>query len=202
MLEASQSAGRPPVEDTRQRILAAARELYAEKGTRGTTTREVADRAGVNEATVFRHFGTKGQLLNEMLEHFGPSKTMPMLLDEARALRSLEKQLYRIGLGLVDAMRQREDLIKITMAEEIENPNGVTCAWRGVNVARGALADFLGEKVERGELQGDPDLLTRIFFSLMFAYVMSRKIWNDYEPSTETTVTKMVDLFLNGARGK
>jgi AcrR family transcriptional regulator len=46
-------------EDTRSRILAAAREIFALKGTRGTTTREVADRAGVNEATLFRHFGTK-----------------------------------------------------------------------------------------------------------------------------------------------
>ena len=58
------------VDQTRLRILGAARELYAEKGSRGTTTREVADRAGVNEATLFRHFGTKGQLLSAMLEHF------------------------------------------------------------------------------------------------------------------------------------
>ncbi|MEO7039366.1 MAG: helix-turn-helix domain-containing protein, partial [Candidatus Elarobacter sp.] len=48
------------VEDTRTRILAAARELFERNGTRGTTTREVAERAGVNEATLFRHFGSKG----------------------------------------------------------------------------------------------------------------------------------------------
>ena len=39
---------------TRERILRAAREVFETDGTRGTTTREVADRAGVNEATIFR----------------------------------------------------------------------------------------------------------------------------------------------------
>ncbi|HMD02881.1 MAG TPA: helix-turn-helix domain-containing protein, partial [Candidatus Baltobacteraceae bacterium] len=51
-----------PADGTRLRILAATRDLYARNGSRGTTTREVAERAGVNEATLFRHFGTKGQL--------------------------------------------------------------------------------------------------------------------------------------------
>jgi AcrR family transcriptional regulator len=46
------------VEDTRERILVAAREIFEHNGTRGTTTREVAERAGVNEATLFRHFGS------------------------------------------------------------------------------------------------------------------------------------------------
>ena len=50
------------------RILAAARELFERNGTRGTTTREVAERAGVNEATLFRHFGSKAALLDAMRE--------------------------------------------------------------------------------------------------------------------------------------
>ena len=46
-------------EETRERILTAAREVIGRKGKRGATTREIADVAGVNEATIFRHFGTK-----------------------------------------------------------------------------------------------------------------------------------------------
>ncbi len=65
-----ETAQKPAPDQTRARILAAAREIFARKGTRGTTTREVADRAGVNEATLFRHFGTKQTLLHDMLEHY------------------------------------------------------------------------------------------------------------------------------------
>ena len=50
---------RPAAQETRERIFSAAREIFALKGPHGTTTREIADRAGVNEATLFRHFGNK-----------------------------------------------------------------------------------------------------------------------------------------------
>ena len=60
MIASNRSAG---TEETRNRILAAARAVYEHNGTRGTTTREVAERAGVNEATLFRHFGSKAALL-------------------------------------------------------------------------------------------------------------------------------------------
>lgn len=60
----------------RQRLLDAAIEVYATVGTRGATTRRIAELARVNEITLFRHFGSKAQLLDEALrraaEHPGP----------------------------------------------------------------------------------------------------------------------------------
>lgn len=50
---------------TRAALLAAARELFAERGYAGTTVRGVADRAGVNQALLFRYFGSKGALFTE-----------------------------------------------------------------------------------------------------------------------------------------
>lgn len=53
--------------ELREKILIAATELYAETGFRGTTTRQIAQRAGVNEVTLFRHFGSKTALLHEAI---------------------------------------------------------------------------------------------------------------------------------------
>ncbi|HEU5218959.1 MAG TPA: helix-turn-helix domain-containing protein [Gemmatimonadales bacterium] len=53
--------------DLRQKILNAATELYAETGFRGATTRQIAQLAGVNEVTLFRHFGSKTALLHEAI---------------------------------------------------------------------------------------------------------------------------------------
>jgi AcrR family transcriptional regulator len=194
--------GAAGVDQTRLRILGAARELYADKGTRGTTTREVADRAGVNEATLFRHFGTKGQLLLAMLEHYSGDAVLPALLEEVRALPTLDAQLLRIGLSTIEAIRGREDLIKVSMAEEVSNPEGSTCAWRTPLAARLRLADFLREKVDAGALRGDADTLARLFLSLFFAYVMARKLWADSEMPAERAARTIVELFLNGARSK
>src|SRR5436309_863950 len=54
--------------DRRQDILAAAMELFAKKGFRGTTTRDLATQAEINEAIIFRHFKTKEELYSAILE--------------------------------------------------------------------------------------------------------------------------------------
>lgn len=49
----------PPENKTAARLLAATLEVLNEAGWEGATTRAIAHRAGVNEVTLFRHFGTK-----------------------------------------------------------------------------------------------------------------------------------------------
>ena len=51
----------------RDELLTAAARVYAEAGYRGATTRRIALAAGVNEITLFRHFGSKDALLREAL---------------------------------------------------------------------------------------------------------------------------------------
>jgi AcrR family transcriptional regulator len=53
--------------DVRERILEAATALYSTVGFRGTTTRRIAADAGVNEVTLFRHFGSKEALIREVI---------------------------------------------------------------------------------------------------------------------------------------
>ena len=60
-----------PSEDTRQRILEAAAQVFAEKGYARATTRVLAAAAGVNEVTLFRHFGSKQNLFAAVIEQFG-----------------------------------------------------------------------------------------------------------------------------------
>lgn len=52
---------------TRERILAAARELFAAHGFKGTTTASIARHAEVNEALIFRHFPAKKDLYSAIL---------------------------------------------------------------------------------------------------------------------------------------
>ena len=53
---------------SRERILEAAGRVYSKHGFRGATTRLIAAEAGVNEVTLFRTFGSKGALLESVLE--------------------------------------------------------------------------------------------------------------------------------------
>lgn len=56
------------VAKTRLRIIDAAREVFAEQGIEGATTRGIAEKAGCNEVTLFRHFESKQKLLVAVVE--------------------------------------------------------------------------------------------------------------------------------------
>ena len=91
-------------DEVTEALLMSATRLFAESGIEGTSVREVAARAGVNHALVFRHFGSKAQLARTVLDR---------LLDEL--LRHLEgagldpKSLTALGEGVA----QRDVLWKL-----------------------------------------------------------------------------------------
>ena len=64
----SRTAPRMAAEDRRQQILDIAVRLFSHKGFRGTTTKEIALAAGVNEAIIFRHFATKEELYRAIID--------------------------------------------------------------------------------------------------------------------------------------
>lgn len=62
------TATRFTAEDRHQQIMQVAMGLFARQGFKGTTTRQIADQAGVNEAIVFRHFPSKEDLYWSVIE--------------------------------------------------------------------------------------------------------------------------------------
>lgn len=55
---------------TEKKILLAAQKLFYEYGYSNTSTKKIADTAGVNELTLFRTFKTKSNLLQAVIRHF------------------------------------------------------------------------------------------------------------------------------------
>ena len=118
------------VEETRERILAATMALHAEKGIAATTQADVAARAGLSPATVYRHFPTQGDLVRfcggrswELLSPPAPEDAPGLfadLPDTAARLRRLADEtcsLYTRGdLGI---QRAREDRDRIPEINEL-----------------------------------------------------------------------------------
>lgn len=66
---ASSLGARMAGEERRLQIVRVAVSLFSQRGFRGTTTKEIANLAGVSEAMVFRHFATKEELYAAILDH-------------------------------------------------------------------------------------------------------------------------------------
>ena len=106
--------GRPPGgSDTRERILASARELFARNGIDKTSIRAVAAAAGVDAALVHHYYGTKQQLFAAAIQLpidpmvvLGPLRRAPV--DElGHTLPTLLLQLWdsELGAGLIATLR-------------------------------------------------------------------------------------------------
>jgi AcrR family transcriptional regulator len=79
-------------EDRRAAIITAVRRVFAEKGFHGTTTRELADAAGISEGLLFKHFPNKAALFTAMqtacctAEDFGTLERIKALEPSASTL--------------------------------------------------------------------------------------------------------------------
>lgn len=138
--------GRPPgTSDTRDRILASARELFADNGFDRTSIRAIAATAGVDSALVHHYFGTKQQLFAAAIDFpvdpmtvLGPIREIPV--DElGLALPSLLLPLWdsEMGAGLVATVRSLltgsditlvrsflQEIITAEVAPRVDNPPG------------------------------------------------------------------------------
>lgn len=131
-------------EQTRERLLIAAREVFSEFGFQGATVREICRRAGANVAAVNYHFGSKDGLLAEAL-HFESLR----MLQEANAKADACPEV-RLGLFIRDFMHMLLDESNSSsqcriMARELADPTpGLD---KIVREAIAPLHDFLGKLV-------------------------------------------------------
>ncbi|WP_297847363.1 TetR/AcrR family transcriptional regulator [Mycobacterium sp.] len=85
-------------------ILEAATDLFAERGPAATSIRDIATRAGVNHGLVFRHFGTKEQLVGAVLDHLGANLSALLETDTPAEVvqRSLDRQMRVMARTVLD----------------------------------------------------------------------------------------------------
>ena len=82
------------MENTRQRILREALALFSERGSDGGSMRELAERAGVNVATAYHHFGSKRGLILALFREFGFIAALEQPVEQATAhLKGTPKQI-------------------------------------------------------------------------------------------------------------
>ena len=182
--------------DLRDRILQAAASLYAETGFRGATTRRIAERAGVNEITLFRHFGSKTRLLHEAVKCAGVGTThceLTVLPVDPRA------ELYEWALSTHRGLQRHAPLIRTAMAEIEERPDFMPPDQSPTVWSARALKRYLERLQDSGRVRRDVDLdaATTMFMGTLFSDGVSRDILAQLYPKPpEQSIAQYVDLFL------
>jgi AcrR family transcriptional regulator len=94
--------------DKRARILEAALELFTEYGFKGTSTAAIAQHAGVATGTLFHHFKTKEDLIDELYKEtkIALAESLAFELDGVQGVRN---KIQSMWLGFVDWALEHED---------------------------------------------------------------------------------------------
>ncbi|HEX5409206.1 MAG TPA: helix-turn-helix domain-containing protein [Gemmatimonadaceae bacterium] len=112
--------------DIHEKLLDAAAQVYAETGYRGATTRRIAQQAGVNEITLFRHFGSKHALIQAALDCGGP----PSLGSLPETPRHPDRELRAWCRLQFDHLYQHRVIIRTVLGDITEHPEGASFVAR------------------------------------------------------------------------
>src|SRR5687767_3990663 len=182
----------------RDQLLDAAARLYAETGYRGATTRRIATAAGVNEITLFRHFGSKEALIHEAITRAGSSSAPPKLPEFPR---EPFREVREWAKAHITELRQRRSLIRTCMGEIEEHPGIFSAHNSPPAVAAAALSRYLRRLREIGMAKApfDETAASAMLIGALFADAMGRDIMPGlYRNEPDEAVEQYLQLFLRG----
>ena len=180
----------------RDQLLEAAARIYAEAGYRGATTRRIAVAAGVNEITLFRHFGSKDALIREAIQRAGSSIESRTLPDHPR---DPARELKEWATAHIAALRKRRSLIRMCMGEIEEHPGLFSRENSPPATAAKALCQYLRRLREGGLARAhfDEVAASTMLMGVLFADAMGRDIMPDmYRNEPDQAIDEYVRLFL------
>jgi len=181
----------------RDQLLDAAAQVYAEVGYRGATTRRIALQAGVNEITLFRHFGSKDALLREAIDRAGGA-----LLGNALPETPGDplEELTEWARSHIAALRQRRSLIRTCMGEIEEHPGLVSSSLESppAQAAR-TLVGYLRRlrALEIATAEFDEEVAAALLMGALFGDAMGRDVVPEmFGTDPEQSLTEYVRLFV------
>ena len=169
----------PAKKDAKQALIEAARLVFVEQGYAGATTRVIAQRAGINEVTIFRHFKSKANLFKEAVfqpfDEYLADYIQREFSDQPQT--SLPESWRRFTGGLFALLDENSTLLNALIvacnydAGEIFGVRDLTSLDRYLVHAAEAMATISGR---RGQPVQDPEIVARLVFGLVSSVALFR----------------------------
>ena len=145
--------GRPRSERSHQAIVVATLELLAEHGFQQLTMEQVARRAGVGKATIYRRWPAKADLVKDAIRYFAADFPVPDTGSLAGDYGALSAALLAVARDRNAALLMPRLLSEVASDPEM---HAVFSEWL-VEPRRAILRTVLRRAIERGELRADAD---------------------------------------------
>ncbi|WP_295473046.1 TetR/AcrR family transcriptional regulator [uncultured Pseudomonas sp.] len=172
----------------KQAIAKAAIELFQRQGFQDTTVEQIAAQAGVSAPTVFKYFGSKQEMLLEMIREADRRAVedvhtqLPEYDDPVDTLCHLESLLVGRSLEMLPAALWKE-LLPLVLTGNTELPE----TYRQLNATLQAeIASVLGKLQQAGKLRPELDLKLAAFMLNDYAQLQLLRLTSSDTPDLQT----------------
>lgn len=192
----------PPSEtETRTRILKSALRLFARQGYDGTTTRDLAEAAGVAEGTLFRHFPNKKAILIEVATQ-GWIEILTDLLTELSEMGSY-KAVAQVMRRRMLNLHKNADMLKVCFMEaqfhpELRDRIQIEVITKMTDVAEVFFQSAMDQGIYR---RMNSKVVARVFLGMFAVAGFSQDtiMESDSSPAAMQEMAEgLADIFLNG----
>ena len=188
-------------EKTRDRLIQAAIEVFASAGILGATTREIARVAEVNEVTLFRHFHSKEQLLEAVVQQITALQA-ETLDNQQEWTQDLRQDLLHYAQIYTSMLEQHEALVRMFIGEAKRHPDGaVRVLQQSTLPLREKLTRYLDRYVAQGTVAPETDLLLAV--DLLTGMLLAGVLRQQVSPTQrgyprDHYIEACVNLFIRG----
>jgi TetR/AcrR family transcriptional regulator len=186
-----------PAEERRRRIIEAAQQVFAHTSLHRARTRQLAQAAQVNQATLFEHFSSKEDLF--MAAVVQPLReAMQGMRERAREYRQAASQQDLVALGEKSAYRHVESMLEIypLLSAALFSDSEL-----GRKLYREQIVPMIKERGDamRGVVKSDvdPELMALANFGIFFAIAMDHA-FRGRKPKIDTIAKQITNLMAFG----
>ena len=194
---------RVPAEDRRLQIIEVARDLFAARGYEGTTTRELAEKIGINEALLFRHFPTKEDLYWAVLQHMIDMRGVKdRLREHIRAGMTDRETFMAVAHDILIRDVRLTRLLFYSVLEKHELADRFFSTH--VIAYHEILSDYIREGIKAKRFRNmDPLLAARGFIGMFSYHFQIQELFGGKQVQhfdSQEVVTRLVDIWLEGMK--
>ncbi|MEM6867049.1 MAG: TetR/AcrR family transcriptional regulator [Cyanobacteria bacterium P01_F01_bin.3] len=187
--------------ETQERILKAAQKLFAKRGYGATTTRDLAQAAGVAEGTLFRHFENKKAILVEVATR-GWTEILTDLLTELSEMASY-KAVAQVMRKRMLSLNANTDMLRVCFMEAQFHPElRDRIQSEVIDTMTDVTEAFFQTAMDRGVYrQMNPKVVARIFLGMFTVSGFSQTTMSasgDSPSDMKEMAETLADIFLNG----
>lgn len=185
---------------TRERIIDAAMRLFGEHGYTRTTTRAIATAAGVNEVTLFRHFGSKKDLLLACVDSFNAAGFATHFQQELTG--DYAADIATMARWQVRDVAAAYQMLRLMLCDASAVPEVLEALQRGARSNHAKIAAYFQRQIDAGTIR--PGLgAEALAFALNSLFSTSILVQHTIEPDRaagvpEALLDQLIDLFVRG----